>query len=333
LIVKLIKKKSPTVLIAVLFIAILLWGNSLNIYKNAISSSNDGNTLLFSLINNYFAKINQAWLIYFVSFALISLQTFFITRINLKYSVVGTSSFIVAFIFILLNGALVSHNYIHPLLIANIFLISAIEEIFTSVSKDNATNNIFNASLLIAFSSLFFFNYIYLLLFLIVSIFITGEHIIKEILASILAFITIYLLLIFIYFLFTGSFLDLWESIRSEFVINYKFEKQTVSRIIFWSITSLIIIISLTFTIQTIMQKKTEVRLYYQILIVLFISILALFIFTRINIYMFYFALSIPATFTISNYLQNEKKKLRANLVFAALVLLIAYNHFIFRLF
>ncbi len=333
MIVRLIKKKSPTVLIAVLFIAILLWGNSLNIYKSSISPSNDGNTLLFSIINNYFTKLNQTWIIYFVSFLLISFQTFFIIRINLKYSIVGTSSFIVAFIFVLLNGALVSHNYIHPLLIANIFLISAIEELFESVSKDKATNNIFNASLLIAFSSLFFFNYIYLLIFIIVSIFTTGENILKEILASILGFITIYLLFFFIYFLFTGSFSDLLEVIKTEFVINYKFEKQTINDIIFWSLTSLIVIISITFTIQTIMQNKTGVRLYYQIFIILFVSFLALFVFTKINLHMFYFALSIPATFTISNYLHNEKKKLRTNIVFAVFVLLIAYNHFIFRLF
>lgn len=333
MIVKLIKKKSPTVLIAVLFIAILLWGNSLHIYKNTISHSNNGNTLLFSIINGYFTKLNQTWLIYFISLVLISFQTFYITRINLKYSIVSTSSFIVAFIFILLNGALVSYNYIHPLLIANIFLIGSIEELFKSVSKDKATNNVFNASLLIAFSSLFFFNYIYLLLFVIISVFITGENIFKEILASILGFITIYLLLIFIYFLFTGNFSELWETIKNEFVAKYIFEKQTVNKIIFWSIMSLIIIISVTFSMQTIMQKKTEVRLYYQIFIVLFVNLLILFIFTRINIHMFYFALSIPATFTLSNYLHNEKKNLRANLIFLVFILMIAYNHFIFRLF
>ncbi len=332
MIVQFIKKKSPTILIAVLFIAILLWGNSFNTYKNTFLSSNDGNALLFSLINNYLVKLNLNWITYSLSFILIFLQTLLITRINLKYSVVGTSSFIVAFIFVLLNGALINHNYIHPLLFANLFLISALDSLFNSVSKEKATNIIFNSSLLIAFSSLFFFNYIYLLIFIIITIIITGENIFKEILASILGFITIYLLLFFIYFLITGN-LNLFELIKNEFTASYIFEKQTIKEIILWTGIGLVILVSVTFTIQTIMKKKTELRAYYQIFTILFISFLALFIFSKINLHMFFFALSIPATFTISNYLLFEKKNWIANIIFGVFISLIIYNHLIYKMF
>ncbi len=329
MIVQLLKKKNPTILIVAFTIALLLWGNS-NIQSGHTEIIDvKENMLLFSIINNFFIKINISWLTTLVSLILIIVQTIYIVKINLKFSIVSTISFIIAFVFILLNGSLISHNnYLHPLLFANLLLIIAIEEIFVAITKETkVANNFFNASLLIALSSLFYFNYIFLFVFIIVSIFIIAGDYSREILATVLGFITIYILLFLLYFLFYGEIFSLVEIIGNEFVSTYKIGNQIISEIVLWIGVGLLTIFSLLFSFRTILHKKREVRTYYQLLLVLFICFLLLFIISKASLPAFFYALSIPVSFAFSNLIYFNNSKFSANVVFILLISIVIFNH------
>ena len=323
-----LKKYNPAVIVVIIIFSIILWlplflGNNPNPFFAA-----DFKMPLYLLTIDVINTFNFSYFYLIFTALLILIQIFLILRLDLKYSALGNKTLLTSFFFLFFSVGLIRNNFLHPVIISNLFLILALFYIFDSVTRDKALNNFFNASLLIAIGSLFYFNFIFLIFFVIISIFIIRSRITKEIITAILGFITVYIIFFLIYYLITGNIFELFEIIKNQLVINKKNYDFSLNEIILLcSLAFFILIISLNI-VARFSQKKIVKRIYFKILFILFSSVILIYfiipsVFLELSI-----IFSIPLSFLFSDFFIKTKSKWLANILLILFVAVIVFNQY-----
>jgi hypothetical protein len=237
----------------------------------------------------------------------------------LSNDLIPKNSLLPAFLYILLMSSFVNFQNIHPLLFANLFLITALQIILKTYSKPECYEQIFIATLLISLGSMFYFPVIFFILFVWLVFLIFSLIKWREWVISIFGFSTPYLFLFSFYFITDtfGNKIDTYILFFKK--IAFKIPHFTTTTIVFLSITGLLFI----FSIFTILPRLNEKSIFYRKKIIVFItfvliSILSLF-FSK-DFFVFHLCLFfIPFSYFFSNYMLQIKKLIISEVLYLIL--------------
>lgn len=156
-------------------------------------------TPLADFILNVLAGLNT-WEYRIVEFGLLFVQAVYISLIVRKHRLVSEYLLLPGAMYLLLASAIPSFFSIFPILVANTFVLIAIEQLMSTYRNPLASGKIFNLGFWIGLASLFYFPYVFLLLLAIFGLGSLRAFRISEFLAALTGTFAVYFLTATIYF-------------------------------------------------------------------------------------------------------------------------------------
>jgi hypothetical protein len=174
--------------------------------------------------------------------------------------------------YLLLSSLLVEFTLLTAPLVANTFLLFALSKILSSYKKEKAVRLIFDAGLMVAVASLFFFPYIVFILFTIASLMVLRPFNLREYFLATLGLLVPYYF-IGVYFFWEQKLPEFWTTIK---ISHLNFPMQEIGhglREISIGFMMLVVILWCIYFIQSnIFKMVVQVRSYMMIFILLFLA-------------------------------------------------------------
>jgi hypothetical protein len=149
---------------------------------------------------------------------LVFIQAFLLNRLVAQYRMADETTLFPGLFYILLSGMIPEFQTFTPLLVANTFYILLLIEFFRIYRTPNVADTIFNIGIFIALASLFYFSFIILLLWALITLSILRVFNLKETLMILSGFLVVYFL--------TGVFYFWYDALglfyEQQFVDNIK---------------------------------------------------------------------------------------------------------------
>ncbi|MCK4661283.1 MAG: hypothetical protein KAT68_00345 [Bacteroidales bacterium] len=266
----------------------------------------DTNMFLYSWFTGLYN--NNFFISSILSLVLIIIQTFLIIRINFKYIFIRTRTYLPAFIYILIIGSYIPFHNLHPVIIGNLFLILSINKFFINKKEKNLISNYFEVGLLLSIGSLFYFNLIYCIVLIWISLLILRTFYWREWFISLIGLSFGYLILFIISF-FNNSLDYTIDIIFNNFKSFYLYPEISIFQLIFYSFLGFLIFISVINLFFTINMKKIQTRKYFGFFIwAIIISVLFFVLIPSMSMDVL-IIIAIPATYVLSDYYVNTKSK------------------------
>jgi len=162
-----------------------------------------------------------------LSYILILIAAGIINRLNNRYFLLESRTYLPSLIYILLCSIYPLQN-LHPILFSNLFLLICLNKIFSSYREENRWSNFFDAGILISLASLFYIKYAFFVVIIWFSLFILRPFRGREWLLSIIGFILPYVFVITYFFAFEentqykiGLFFNQLVNFKSTHNYNY----------------------------------------------------------------------------------------------------------------
>ena len=260
-----------------------------------------------------------------LSFVLILFQSIQLNRLNTKFFILESRSYLPSFLFIFGCSLLPMQNF-NALLFANIFLLFAIESVFSTYRNDKAWLKFFDAGLLISIASLFYIKIVFFIIFIWIALLILRPFRGKEWLVSILGFIIPYIISGSYFLIFEDNLMYRANLFFDQVFSFYYSGSYDLLFLIYSGFLALLIIFSSYHIIVHLQKRKVSVRKYYQLLFWLFIITISLFIFGGFNNIEILLVIMISVSFLISNYILSFKSGFWTELIlsaFAGIIILI----------
>lgn len=307
-----------------LFVSILLWVPAFLHPPTAFSSTGlgIGFELLAKLIH-FPAQLTVGF-----AFAILLVQAIIFNYVLIENPIFSKSVFLPALIYMIL----MSHNpdmlTLHPLLIANFFLVFSLKNLYNTYEKPEAFRESFNASFWISTASLFYYPVIFLIFFIWASFLIFRINTWREWLISVIGFCMPYLVLGIIFFL-AGNlqiFISYYLKGISWLGLTFHFNLQDY---IFWPVFLLLLLIAyykfnLERTTKTINIRKS----FAVVNALLLISVISL-IYNGFDAYLQEYLIFPAASIVIAFYFIEARRKFFAELFFAFLIIAIVIIKFL----
>ena len=247
-----------------------------------------------------------------------------------KHQLVTKNNLVTAFIYIILMSHRPTLLSLYPTLIASLFIVIAIYQIFNLYMEKEAYSKIFNISILLAIGSLFYFEIIVLLIFLWLTFNIYRIYFWREWVIPILGFLTVYLFLA-VYYFWTDQLGPAIEHYHSHLKAFYYFKFNFTLN--YFSITVnaavyLLALASLINLVARLNEYTISVRKHYlSSVILLFITFLIILLVgsadsTNISL------LLIPMSIIISGYLMRLRKAFWVDVYIWLLLTLILFHNY-----
>lgn len=254
---------------------------------------------------------------------LLILTAILIQRINVEYGFFRIKTLLPGIIFILVTGGFHEMHNFHPIYIAIIFLLVAIYRFFSAFDQRKPYREIFDACFFLGLGSLFYLNLLTLL-----PAFIAGGSILgretkwREIMVSIIGFITPWLFVVTWFFLF-----DRIPEMISTLKVNFLTPNdRIVGNIPVLVYLGFLILLTMAGSYLIMVQydeKKVSIRQYFLIFFLLFASsILSIIIVPAASTEALLVA-AIPVTFLLSNLILSFKRVIWGEII---IYLLLGFN-------
>ena len=251
---------------------------------------------------------------------LIIAQAFYLIYINKVYNFISQRTYLTSLLFVLISSAFLNLHYLHPALIANIFILFTFVELFSSYLKPKVYKASFNSGFLIAIAGLFYINANFLLLFVFISlIFLRGFNW-REWIAVIIGFMMPYFFTSFLYY-----YTDNWDSLQiiGNMITNYHSPKLIwpLSYYIFTAILFLIGSISIFKLSTTYSNNKISTRNYFSLFTILLIILLLIFLISPFASIELIVIIAIPLSYLMANYYLSRANRWIQEISFLLLLL------------
>jgi hypothetical protein len=268
-----------------------------------------------------FVQILIAWI-------LVVSEAFLLNHICDKHNILSKKTYFPALLYVVLMSCSSLFITLHPLLLANLFLLLSIERILSSYHKDEAFAHVFDTGIYIGIASLFYFPAIILFPMVWVGLIVIRTFVWREWIISFLGLILPYLFILTYYFWHDNINLFLMDKIfypASD--AKYSIESEPISFLVLSFFLVLIILLSFLkltqgLPVNTILSRNILVVFIWMIAL----SFVAFLMAPHLNLRYFSF-MAIPLTIYISHYLLTAKKSLWAEFLFTTLLLAIVFNY------
>jgi hypothetical protein len=316
---KLFNSNSISSLAILIILAIVLWSktfiNVIPLYDTIPVSPLY--KLVYTLFHEY--KILSA----FIAIALIISEALLLNQVLSKNDLIPKNSYLGAYIFIIISSLFSDIILLNPILIINIFIITAIGMFLPLYEKREAYAAVFNIGTLLSVASMFYFPSFILILLIWVGFIIFRIFSWREWFISILGLIFPYIFLSTFYF-WNDCLLSKIESYKNAFsLISFHGFHLSLYVIITVSFLGVILFLSLFKFMITINEKQIRIRKFLSFIIWFFlISSISLLPSGKYSLLSYVMILP-SASVLITLYLSNTKKLLWAEGILISLALLL----------
>jgi hypothetical protein len=257
------------------------------------------------------------------SFLLVLLMSFLVVNFNTSQFFINERTFLPAIVYILLTGLFPSHQLLNPVLPASIFLMIAIRRIMDAYRIAGTAFNFFDASLLIGTGSLFYANLVWFELLVIIGIIILRTGNIKELIISLIGFITPPILTVGVYYALGKNIHELPAVLYDNLFLlpeQFKFTPLVITGLI---LLGLIILISTIHLLSLLSNKKIKSRkTFSEFIWALVISFVVFFAIPSASVELIWIV-AIPISYIMAHFFIFSKKKLIPEIFFAVLFIII----------
>lgn len=254
--------------------------------------------------------------------ALVFVMAFLILRINEKYMIIETRSYLVAFFLIVLQSALLPMNRLHPGLIAAVFILFALDKLFDTYKEDSRFTNFFDAGLLISISSLFYFNSIYLIIALWLGMTLLGNFSFRNWLLSVIGILLPYFLC-WSYFYVSDKLVWFSNTIENNFILKNPGTDLNIADYVFFLFLLVMIVLASLKVARELQTSKISTRKYMRVFLGVFATILALYFFIPSASIEMLPVFAIPLSFLLSYYFIAIRSHWLGNILIVVFILLI----------
>ena len=213
---------------------------------------------------NYIYHVAASVLVFF--------QALYFNYIINNHRILSRSSYLPAMSYVLVSSVLIEFTLLTPALIANTFLLFALSKVLSTYKKEKASPILFDASLLVAMASLFFFPYIAFFLFILAAMVVLRPFNMREYFISVIGLLLPYYF-IGVYFFWYHNLDAFWKTIE---ITQLNFPVQQLERsvrVIVTGSTLLAVALWTFFYVQgNIFRMVVQVRSYMMVFIFLFVA-------------------------------------------------------------
>jgi len=255
-----------------------------------------------------------------IALSLIIIQAFYLMYINKVYNFISKRTYLTSLLFVLISSAFLNLHYLHPAIIANIFILLTIVEIFSSYKKPKIYAAGFNSGFLIAIAGLFYINANFLIIFIFISLLVLHTFNWREWFSVILGFLTPYFITFFLYY-YTDNLSDL--NIIYNAIIEHKSLKLhwPLSYYIFTGILTLMGVLSVVKLSTSYSNNKISTRNYFLLFVFLTLIILSIFFIIPFASIELIVIIAIPLSYLLANYYLSESNKIIKEISFFFILL------------
>ncbi len=326
---KLFRTRYIIQIVIFLFISIVLWIDGF-LSVNEMPAS-EYVTPFYSIVYFCLHSLKYAYVV--IAFVMVVLEAFLINKILSSHDITAHNTYLPAFVFVLLSSFATVILTLHPVLIANFFLILAIGSLLKIYGKTDPYMEIFNAGLMISVASLFYLPSIVFLVLIWSALFICRIYKWREWTISIIGVITPYIFLASYYFIIDKlefSIDKYIDFIKTSFNANFfltKYDNQYIY--VLGIVLIFVLFISLIKMFISMGEKVISLRRKYMKLFSMVIIIVAIFFFNDDYNLIVKNSLSvIPIVIYISFYFTTTKRTIFNEIIFSILVLSFLFGKF-----
>jgi hypothetical protein len=224
-------------------------------------------------------------------------------------------------LFLISNSSFAFHGELFSgAIIASIFILLAMDRLFGSIDKQSPSLRFFDAGIILAFGSLFYFNIVFFLPFLWITQFTLRQFNWREFFYTLIGLIVPFLFIYSGYFLYDRSILInlngiiQWIMLEKITVYSWPF-LASISFYLFF------IIIASFFAFNKYFSIKIQSRKLYQLILSLFLNGLAIFLFVPSAGIELIYIVAIPSSILLSIYFAECRNTFINQLLFVLLLL------------
>jgi len=262
------------------------------------------------------------WKVIMLAYIPAMIISFLLLNVNARFSFIRERTFLPSYLFILLAFTQPVLHLIHPVYISGIFLLWAISVIFSSFEEKKAISKAFNAGILTGLAGLFYLSSSLFIILVPISLFtLRGKIGWREYFTSFFGFLIPWIYTFSFYFVF-GDITTLIDILAHSVTYNKPTGTivEYIPEIAFFSVLSLITVISSFYILNQYDENKISTRRYNKILFFYFATSLIFTILPKVSFEVFVLT-SIPLTYLFANYLSFMKRRFWAELFFAILII------------
>lgn len=266
-----------------------------------------------------------------IALLLVLLEAIFVNFLVRRAEIMDATTFMPAFLYVVLMSLQPNMLMLHPMVIANLFLCLAVYKLMQTYKQDTAYSEIFDASLFISLAAIIYMPSVIYLLLIWIALIIIRPFIWREWIISLIGFSTPWIFVLFYYFRkdilseFPTDYLHNTLVLTIESSRKFKMTAANYFQFAILILTTLLTIVNLLGSF-----RKSTVRQRNNLLLLLYFSILSVIIFFIAPAYdiVFLSSLSIPFAIFIANYFLSTSKYWVAELLLLLLVISIFINRY-----
>jgi len=319
MLLKLFKSNHPYVIFLIPFLGVALWIPSLfNIQLVNIQPVDLGNTTFaYNWLSGLLSFHPKAKFIF--AFILLIIQSYILIRLNFKHIFIENRTYLPAVFFVLFSSILVSYQNLHPVLIANLFLLFAIEKSFVIDKERNKLKRYYESGLLLGFGTIFYPN-IFVFLFIIwLTMFVLRTFNWREWMTSILGLITP--LAFYVSYLYlTDNFQQKISEIPQIVFNTVKQIALSEIQVYVFSALGIIMFFMILGGIRLVGVKKINIRKYYWIFILFTLYVIGIFVFYPYIGYELIYVIAFPASIIFSTSFLEIRNKWIGEILFTIIL-------------
>jgi len=327
MLLKLFKSNNPVFLIFIFLVGLLIWFTPILINTGYKIPAQNFQISFFSFIFDYEIIKTNSFVNLGLSYAVYALILMYLVRLDITYIILPVRTFLPPVIFTLLLSFSIQSNYFQPVLLSTLFFIFGLSKLFGTYKKSETVSKYFDVGLLIGISSLFYFDFSFLIVFVFVSIFALGPFSGREWFTSLFGFLTCFILYFGIYFVINGQIEIPLNIITKRFdfkLINIYSVRQIISLLII-ALFSIIASFSLFLNYQTM---NITTRIYFRLFLWSFLIFIGIFIIAPINPFHLFILGAVPLSFLFSYYFVSLRSQTFSEIMFTAFIIIITFFYF-----
>jgi len=319
MLLKLFKSNNPSVIFLIPLVGVILWIPALfNIPIHHQTASVENTTFVFNWLFKLMSFHPKASVI--LALIIVIIEAYMLIGLNLKYIFIENKTYLPSLLFVIFASIFSSYQMLHPLLIANFFILLAIEKTFIFEKSTNKLKRYFEGGFLLGLGTLIYPNiFVFIVVIWLTQIILRAFNW-REWLTSILGLITPFVFYLAILFL-RGGMDGLFQKLG--LLVFSPIEKLQFS---FYSAVAvgfivLIIVLSMLIGFQAVSAKKISTRKYFSLFFWFTLYVIALF-FTHPSFGLeLTVTLAIPLSMICSVFFIEIRSKWISEVIFALTIL------------
>lgn len=331
---KIFKSDRPLTLVVFTILIFLLWLPELFSDKIILYPFDNQNAPLNFFNRDFYS--NNPFLPKIIAFVFNLIVAFILIRLNTRFFFISTRTNMPALVYLLLISSIPSLQRITPVHFSVVIIILAISRLMSSYKHKGIAYHYFDASMMIAVSSMIYVPSVYFMVFIWAGLAILRPFNWREWAFTIIGFILPFLFLFTYYYWTDEGFLsgvnNLLIAFREESVkMIFNLENK-----IFFAYTFVLIVFASFFILKSYESRKIQTRKYFLFFLLIFIISVVLYLFLPSIGIEILFIMAIPVTYLLSHYFVFIRSGFINNMLFTLLILTIlwiCYNKIIMSLF